>query len=165
MNNIAFIGLGTNEGNREKFLKEAIQMLAAHRCISIVDYSSIYETEPVGYTEQPLFLNMVVKIATSLTALELLDSIQKIENDLGRKRNIRWGPRTIDLDILLYNKENIKSERLIVPHPRMFERSFVVIPLLEIDKDLFGSFNINIDHLKNDPGVSLYIDREKALQL
>jgi 2-amino-4-hydroxy-6-hydroxymethyldihydropteridine diphosphokinase len=100
--------------------------------IKVVNVSSIYETDPVGYEDQDLFLNMVIQIETSLSPFELLDACMKTEKGLGRIRDVRWGPRTIDLDILLYNDENIITERLIVPHPRLHERSFVTIPLLEI---------------------------------
>lgn len=165
MNNIAYIALGTNQGDRENFLKTAIKLLGDSPHISLLDHSSIFETEPVGYTEQPSFLNMVIKIATSLTAGELLELTQKLEKDLGRKRDIHWGPRTIDLDILLYNHENIELEHLKVPHPRMFERAFVIVPLLEINKDILNQYKIDADSLTEDKGVSLYIEREKVLRL
>ena len=100
--------------------------------INVKTVSSIYETAPVGYVDQPSFLNIVVYIETSYSALEILKICQSIENELGRVREIRWGPRIIDLDILLFNNENIEVENLIVPHPRMFERAFVLVPLLEI---------------------------------
>src|SRR5699024_4742896 len=102
----------------------------------IVKESSIYETPPVGYTNQGHFLNMFIAVKTSLSAIKLLDVCQCIEQQLGRKREIRFGPRTIDLDILIYNEENIKTDRLIVPHPRMHERAFVLIPLVEIAQHL-----------------------------
>ena len=140
-------------------------MLESHPHISLLDFSSIYETEPVGYTEQPTFLNMVIKLETSFNAFELLAVTQKIENGLGRKREIHWGPRTIDLDILLYNNENIKSEHLIIPHPRMFERAFVMVPLFEIDNELLLQYKSDIDALQKDQGVSLYLERNKVLQV
>ena len=98
----------------------------------MVSTSSIYETEPVGYTEQASFLNMVVKVETDFTPFELLETTLTIEEELGRKRELKWGPRTLDLDILMFNQENIKSEKLTVPHPRMQERAFVMVPLKEI---------------------------------
>ena len=119
-------------GNRIEFLEEALKKLEAHYPIRVVNISSIYETDPVGYEDQELFLNMVAQINTNLSPIELLDACQKTELELGRKREIRWGPRTIDLDILLYNDENMIMDRLVIPHPRMHERSFVAIPLLEI---------------------------------
>ncbi|QED45910.1 2-amino-4-hydroxy-6-hydroxymethyldihydropteridine diphosphokinase [Cytobacillus dafuensis] len=132
MNNDAYIALGSNIGNRFENIKAAITSIEAAPKIKVVKTSSIYETDPVGYEEQDQFLNMVIQVRTDLTSTELLDVCLEIEKKLGRKRDIRWGPRTIDLDILLYNQENINSEKLIVPHPRMHERAFVIIPLLEI---------------------------------
>ncbi|WP_050183653.1 2-amino-4-hydroxy-6-hydroxymethyldihydropteridine diphosphokinase [Domibacillus robiginosus] len=129
----AYLSLGTNMGNREEQLKEAVRQLHNQKKLDVLAVSSIYETDPVGFTDQPSFLNIVVKVKTSMTAEELLTVCQRIENDLGRKRLVRWGPRTIDLDILLYNHDNIKSDSLIIPHPRMSERAFVLVPLAEID--------------------------------
>ncbi|MGE8207392.1 2-amino-4-hydroxy-6-hydroxymethyldihydropteridine diphosphokinase [Heyndrickxia sp. NPDC080065] len=133
MNNIAYISIGSNIDDREKYLKDACDLLDHDRDIKILAISSIYETEPVGFTEQGKFLNIVVKVETELFAEQLLDKCLNIEVELGRIRKIRWGPRTIDLDILLYNNENIETEKLVVPHPRMLERAFVLVPLLEVD--------------------------------
>ncbi|MCG3420605.1 2-amino-4-hydroxy-6-hydroxymethyldihydropteridine diphosphokinase [Oceanobacillus jordanicus] len=130
--NTVYIALGTNIEPREDHLKEALRLLMAHSEITIEKVSSIYETAPVGYTDQADFLNMVVHVHTSDSPVELLDKCQEIEQQLGRKRGVRFGPRTIDLDILLYNHENSKTERLIIPHPRMHQRAFVLIPLYEI---------------------------------
>jgi 2-amino-4-hydroxy-6-hydroxymethyldihydropteridine diphosphokinase len=135
--NSAFIALGSNIENRYNYLVNAIQLLNNHPNINVVNFSSIYETDPVGYEDQNLFLNMVVKISTDFSAADLLEFCLKTELELGRKREIKWGPRTIDLDILLYNQENIETENLIIPHPRMHERAFVMIPLLEIEPDIF----------------------------
>lgn len=136
--NDSFLSLGSNMGNRLDMLKGAVQLLMDHSSIRVVAMSSLYETDPVGFTAQDPFLNMVVRLETELNALALLDACQEIEQKLNRERLIRWGPRTIDLDILLYNQENIKTERLIVPHPRMHDRAFVLIPLLELDSSLTG---------------------------
>lgn len=163
MKNTVYLALGTNQGDRLNYLQKAIKMLVNHPDISVIDHSSIYETEPVGYTEQPKFLNMVLHLHTSLNAFELLDFTQKTEGGLGRKREIRWGPRTIDLDILLYNDENIESERLIVPHPRMFERAFVMVPLLEINNDLLKIYNIDAESINDRNGLSLFIRRNNVL--
>lgn len=130
--NQAFLGLGTNMGDRYRNLLDAMNHLKTHPEIDVVQTSSIYETDPVGFTEQDPFLNMVIEVKTSLTPIDLLNVCLQVERSLGRKRIIRWGPRIIDLDILLYNQENIESEKLFVPHPRMHERAFVLIPLLEI---------------------------------
>lgn len=134
--NIAYIGLGSNVGDREQYLVKALERIEKNPKITITKMSSIYETFPIGITEQPLFLNMVIEIETIYSPIELLDLLQKIEAESGRKRDVKWGPRTLDLDILLYNQENMKSERLIVPHPRMQERGFVLIPLYEINPAL-----------------------------
>jgi 2-amino-4-hydroxy-6-hydroxymethyldihydropteridine diphosphokinase len=104
--------------------------------VNVLAVSSVYETAPVGYTDQADFLNLVVKIEMDISAHELLEVCQKIEQGLGRERTIRWGPRTADLDILLYNNDNIAVEKLTVPHPRMQERAFVLIPLLEIEPSI-----------------------------
>ena len=133
---MAYIGMGTNLGDRESYLKDAIIELASNPSNKVVAVSSIYETDPWGYTDQGKFLNMAICLETQLTAQELLACCMQVEKNLGRKREIRWGPRTIDLDILLYNQENIVTKNLIVPHPRMLDRAFVVIPLVEIDKDI-----------------------------
>ncbi|MCM3181082.1 2-amino-4-hydroxy-6-hydroxymethyldihydropteridine diphosphokinase [Cytobacillus horneckiae] len=132
MGNIAYIGLGSNIENRLENLREAITALSIVKEINVVNSSSIYETDPVGYEEQDQFLNMVIQVETELTPFELIDACLEIEKNLGRKRLFRWGPRNIDLDILLYNHENIETDKLIIPHPRMHERAFVLIPLLEI---------------------------------
>ena len=134
--NESYLSLGSNMGDRLQMLKQAVRSLSEHPQIEVAAISSLYETEPVGFTEQEPFLNMVVHIRTELPALELLNVCQEIEQELQRKRIVRWGPRTIDLDILLYNQDNMESERLIVPHPRMHERAFVLIPLLEVNPSL-----------------------------
>ncbi|PWW18993.1 2-amino-4-hydroxy-6-hydroxymethyldihydropteridine diphosphokinase [Cytobacillus oceanisediminis] len=136
MKNTAFIAFGSNIGNRFENLKEAIEKIGQLPEVEVVNTSSIYETEPVGYENQEQFLNMAIQVSTPLNPFELLDTCLEIELNLGRKRDIRWGPRTIDLDILLFNHENIETEKLIVPHPRMHERAFVLIPLLEIDSSI-----------------------------
>ncbi|KMY46137.1 2-amino-4-hydroxy-6-hydroxymethyldihydropteridine pyrophosphokinase [Bacillus sp. FJAT-27916] len=134
--NSAYIGLGTNLGDRESYLMNAIEELSSHPSNRITAVSSIYETNPWGYEEQGKFLNMVICLQTELSPQDLLACCMYVEKKLGRKREIRWGPRTIDLDILLYNQENIVTENLIIPHPRIMERAFVAIPLVELDKDI-----------------------------
>lgn len=134
--NIAYISVGSNIGDRLHHLTEALRVLYSHEGVTMLTVSSIYETAPVGYTDQADFLNLVASIETDLRAHELLELCQKIEQELGRERIIRWGPRTVDLDILLYNNDNIVAENLLVPHPRMQERAFVLIPLLEISPEI-----------------------------
>ncbi|MFG6121034.1 2-amino-4-hydroxy-6-hydroxymethyldihydropteridine diphosphokinase [Thalassobacillus sp. B23F22_16] len=150
MGNQVYIALGSNIEPRKEYLDEAITELGSHHAIQLTSSSSIYETMPVGYTEQSDFLNMVVEIETTLRPLELLDICQSIEAQLGRKREVKWGPRTIDLDILLYNQENIVSERLIVPHPAMHERAFVMVPLGEINPDgILPNLNRTVEDILN----------------
>ncbi|RIW29843.1 2-amino-4-hydroxy-6-hydroxymethyldihydropteridine diphosphokinase [Bacillus salacetis] len=150
MESIAYLSLGSNEGNREQYLKEAIKRLNQDPEIEVAGISSIYETDPVGFTEQGQFLNLVLKVRTSLSAERLLQQCLRVEKDLGREREFRWGPRTIDLDILLYNQENIEKEDLIVPHPRMHERAFVLVPLTELSQ--------TINHPKFNTPVSALLD-------
>src|SRR5690606_974755 len=136
MDNFAFISLGSNMGDREAFLKKAIDSLGNNENIIIEKLSSIYETDPVGYTDQDCFLNMVVQIKTGLSPIELLRVCLNIEEELGRVRVSRWGPRVIDLDIIFYSDENISVERLQVPHPRLQERVFVIVPPLETTRSI-----------------------------
>lgn len=131
--NKTFLSLGSNMGDRLEMLKQAVGLLAKDPRVEVLKISSLYETDPVGLTEQDPFLNMVVYLQTELSALELLEFCQAIEKNLDRKREIRWGPRTIDLDILLFNQDAMNTERLTIPHPRMHERAFVLVPLLELD--------------------------------
>lgn len=131
-NNTVFLSLGSNIGDRFDYLRQAVKLLDDHSEICVEAVSSWYETEPVGYTDQPGFINIAVKITTTLEPHPLLDICQAVEKELNRIRLIHWGPRTIDIDILLYNEQKIISDRLIIPHERMYERSFVLIPLMEI---------------------------------
>jgi len=133
---VAFLSLGSNMDDRLSYLKGAIDELHKDEHISIREISSIYETDPVGYTNQGNFLNIVAKLETDYEADQLLRKCLQIELQLGRERKIRWGPRTIDLDILLYNQDNIETDDLSVPHPRMQERAFVIIPLLELEPNI-----------------------------
>jgi len=128
----AFIGLGSNMGDRMAYLEAALREITAQPGIRLVKASSCYESEPVGYLDQDWFINQVVEVETTLGPLELLHVLQGIENRLGRRRLIRWGPRVIDLDLLLFGDLVLRTGELTVPHPRMYERNFVLIPLNEI---------------------------------
>ncbi|MDD5070331.1 MAG: 2-amino-4-hydroxy-6-hydroxymethyldihydropteridine diphosphokinase [Candidatus Omnitrophica bacterium] len=129
----SFIGLGANLGNRKQNIERALLEIAALNCTKIIKVSSLIETLPVGGpTNQGKYLNGVVEIETGLKPEELLEALQLIEIKLKRVRKIPNGPRTIDLDILLYGKKKIKTKKLQIPHPRMSERYFVMKPLLEI---------------------------------
>lgn len=131
-----FISLGTNIEPRFDYLKKALHFLENHKEIHLIKKSKIYETDPVGYLEQDDFLNMVVQLHTTLSPLRLLDYCQDIEKQLGRERTLRFGPRTIDLDLLVYENKIIETDRLIIPHPRMHKRSFVLVPLREVAPEL-----------------------------
>ena len=128
----AFIGIGTNIGDRKENLIRTIKLLGKNGKTIIKKVSSIYETAPLGYLDQASFLNIVVEIETDLDPFELMVFTASIEKAMGRERIIKWGPRIIDLDILLYENEEIKTENLIIPHPRIEERAFVMVPLMEI---------------------------------
>lgn len=130
-----YLGLGSNVGNREQHIQQALSKLAAPD-LRIARVSSVYETEPVGFTAQRSFLNLVAEIETELFPMQLLARIGKIEQALGRVRAVPNGPRTIDVDILLYGRAVIRSARLEVPHPRMAERRFVLVPLAELAPEL-----------------------------
>lgn len=131
----AFLGLGSNLGDRLGTLQRAIDLLAAEPSIVVQRTSRIWETEPVGGPEQPDFLNVVAEIETALEPHHLLHAVNHVEAELGRSRDVRWGPRTIDIDILLIDALTLEGDRLTVPHPRMHERAFVVMPLLELLPD------------------------------
>jgi 2-amino-4-hydroxy-6-hydroxymethyldihydropteridine diphosphokinase len=132
----AYVGLGANLGPREVTLLRAADLLAAADGVEVVAVSQLRETEPVGLVEQPPFLNGAVAIDTSLPPRALLDLLLEIERSLGRVRGERWGPRTIDLDLLAYGDERVDEEGLHVPHPRLHERRFALEPLAELDPEL-----------------------------
>lgn len=128
----AYIGLGSNLGDRRQYLIEAVERLQRNESVQVARCSSIYETAPVGLADQPYFLNMAILIHTTRKPDELLRLLLDTERSLGRVRDIRWGPRTIDLDLLLYGALTLRTEELELPHPRMLERAFVLVPLMEI---------------------------------
>ena len=130
--NEAYLSLGSNLGGRKRQLQEAVRLLRANPAISNVKISSIYETAPVGYLDQGAFLNLAVRLETNLSPLDLLAVCQEVERNLQRERLVRWGPRTVDLDILLYGQEQLATDELTIPHPRMYERAFVLVPLRDL---------------------------------
>jgi 2-amino-4-hydroxy-6-hydroxymethyldihydropteridine diphosphokinase len=131
----AFLGIGSNLGDRLGSLQAAADRLASSEGVRLVASSRVYETEPVGGPDQPEFLNVVVEVDTDLTARELLTTCLGVERDLGRIRDVRWGPRTVDVDLLIFDRAVIDEPGLVVPHPRAHERSFAVMPLLELEPD------------------------------
>lgn len=130
------VALGSNIGDRQENITTAIRALSQHRDITIDKVSSLYETKPVGITDQPDFLNGVISISTTLEPLKLLEVCLGVESQMGRIRHERWGPRNIDIDILIYHSVVIGDEVLQIPHPRLHERSFVLVPLQEIAREL-----------------------------
>ena len=128
----AYISIGSNLGDRLGYIREAIRKLEHSKDVEICKASSVYETEPVGHEDQPRFLNMVLELKTTREPLSLLEHLLGIENQMGRKREQRWGPRNIDLDLLLYDDVVLNSDKLTLPHPRMHQRGFVLVPLAEI---------------------------------
>ena len=134
----AYLGLGSNLGDRNESLREAIVRLGDPEDLTAVATSSIYETDPWGYTSQPDFLNCVVEIETRLSPVELLERVEKVEQEVGRTPSWRYGPRLIDVDILMYGDLclRLSDPDLTIPHPRMEQRAFVMTPLAEIAGDV-----------------------------
>ncbi|MFH1684100.1 MAG: 2-amino-4-hydroxy-6-hydroxymethyldihydropteridine diphosphokinase [Candidatus Margulisiibacteriota bacterium] len=128
----AYLGLGSNVGDREEYIEQVIFLLEKSPHVEMVKHSTNFETEPEGEGNQPPFLNAAVAVNTKLSPHKLLDLCQEIEATLGREREIEWGPRTMDIDILLYNDDIVSDERLQIPHPLMHGRLFVLKPLREI---------------------------------
>jgi 2-amino-4-hydroxy-6-hydroxymethyldihydropteridine diphosphokinase len=130
-----YLGLGANLDDRLGNLQRAVDLLGARPGVRIVRSSRVYETEPVGGPTQPDFLNAVLEVRTDLSALDLLVSCQWVEEEMGRVRTVHWGPRSIDIDVLTFGDEVIDEPDLVVPHPRMHERGFVLLPLAELCAD------------------------------
>ncbi|MGH2819497.1 MAG: 2-amino-4-hydroxy-6-hydroxymethyldihydropteridine diphosphokinase [Actinomycetota bacterium] len=143
---VSFIGIGSNVGRREVFCRSAVEELAGSEGVEITAVSSLFETSPVGGPPQRSFVNMVVRISTTLEPRGLLDLCKRIEERLGREPSgIRWGPRVVDLDVLTFGEEKINEPDLEIPHPRMVERRFVLVPLLEIDPDASDPWGTRYD--------------------
>ena len=136
MSKTAFVGIGSNLGDREENLRRAVDLLSKEDGIAVTAVSEIRETEPVGPVEQGPFLNGAVRIETAVGPRELLDRLLAVEQRLGRVREERWGPRTIDLDLLLYGDEAVDEPGLTVPHPRLHERRFALEPLADLAPSL-----------------------------
>ncbi len=132
----AYLGLGSNLGDRARYLSEAIRLLRRLAGIRVTAVSQVYDTTPVGVVGQPNYLNLVAGIETELPAAQLLTACQGIEQALGRTRDVRWGPRTLDIDILCYGDLVSTNAALTLPHPRLAERAFVLVPLATLAPDL-----------------------------
>lgn len=146
MTTITYIGLGSNLGDSRQILIEAVQKLAT---LGTVKTSKLYQSPPMGPQDQPNYLNAVVQLQTDLAPLALLDQLQSFEQESGRVRLRHWGERTLDLDLLVYGQQHIHNSRLTVPHVGLFERDFVVIPLLDLDANI----EIKAQRLKDLPVV------------
>lgn len=128
-----YLSIGSNLGNRRETIESAVRMLEECPGIENIKQSCFYETEPVGFSSQPKFINVVIRFFCSYSPHKLLYITQNIEMMLGRKKTFRWGPRVIDIDIIIYGEKKIYTDNLIIPHPRMYERAFVLIPLADLD--------------------------------
>lgn len=129
---VAYLGLGSNLGDRLGYLQQAVERLHADARTRVQVVSSVYQTEPVGGPEQEPYLNIAVRVATRRSPAKLLRLCQAVEEALGRERTVAWGPRTIDVDILLYGPRTVERADLRIPHPRLAERPFALIPLIEV---------------------------------
>jgi 2-amino-4-hydroxy-6-hydroxymethyldihydropteridine diphosphokinase len=151
MGHIAYIGIGSNLGDKLSQCERAVSEILNIDRHKLLARSSLFKTRPIGYTSQDWFINGVLKIETDLEALELLQKLKMIESHLGRTETFRWGPRTIDLDILFFDDIEIHSDELQIPHPRIQNRQFVLIPLAEIDRNLIHPvLRKTIQELLND---------------
>lgn len=151
---VAYLSLGSNVGDREEYIEQAVFLLDKNPNIEVAKRSANYETEPEGKADQPMFINAAVEVRTKLSPYKLLDVCQEIETALGREREVEWGPRTIDIDILLYGDEIISDDKLQVPHPLMHERLFVLKPLKEIAS--------HVVHPILEKGIEALFDERKA---
>jgi 2-amino-4-hydroxy-6-hydroxymethyldihydropteridine diphosphokinase len=161
-----YLGLGSNLENRKQNLAQALELLSQY--LKVEQISSIYETEPVGYEQQPLFLNAVCRISTKLNPEKLLRLAKKIEAKLGRTPSFPNAPRPIDIDILLYSDKVFSNQDLTIPHPRLAERAFVLVPLAEIAPDLVHPVNGKpirelLDGLGNVTGVRKWAEAKKIM--
>ena len=158
MGHIAYIGLGSNIGDKVNQCEKAISEILRVDRHKLLAKSSLFKTKPIGYTSQDWFVNGVIKIETDLEPLDLLRILKAIESRLGRTKTFHWGPRPIDLDILLFDESEIRMKELQIPHPLMHERQFVLIPLVEIDRNLTHpilkkTIKELLENIKEDQGV------------
>ncbi|MBI5701195.1 2-amino-4-hydroxy-6-hydroxymethyldihydropteridine diphosphokinase [Candidatus Saganbacteria bacterium] len=153
---IAYLSLGSNVGDREEYIEQAVFLIGRLKGVEIMKRSGNYETEPEGNADQPKFINCVLEIKTTLAPHNLLEELQTIENALGREREIEWGPRTIDIDILIFGDFVISDDKLQIPHPLLHERLFVLQPLKEIAPRL-------IHPMLEKTIVALYDERKSEL--
>ncbi|RCX11266.1 2-amino-4-hydroxy-6-hydroxymethyldihydropteridine diphosphokinase [Anaerobacterium chartisolvens] len=159
MGHKVYIALGSNLGERESNLRNAVEHISNIDGLTVDKLSHIYETDPVGYLEQDRFLNMVIAAATDIEPLELLGKLQGIEDRMGRTREIHWGPRTMDIDMLIYGDKKINLPCLKIPHPQMLKRAFVLIPFKDVydcPEVLGADINKLIQSCGDRDGIKLY---------
>ncbi|MBI4633936.1 MAG: 2-amino-4-hydroxy-6-hydroxymethyldihydropteridine diphosphokinase [Deltaproteobacteria bacterium] len=158
---ISFVGIGSNRESPADRCREAIRRIAEIGGVNVLRRSSLYRTEPVGFSDQEWFINAVVEIRTILPAHELLACLRHVEDDMGRLRGTKWGPRVIDLDILFYGQEVIREEDMVIPHPELHKRRFVLVPLNEIASWMIHpAFGVSVgglmDRLEDGSTVELH---------
>lgn len=163
MGHIAYIGIGSNIGDKLNNCKKAISEILRVDHHKLLAKSSLFKTQPVGFTSQDWFVNGVIKIETDLEAFELLHTLKTIESKMGRSESFRWGPRTIDLDILFFDTIEIQTEDLQIPHPLIQNRRFVLVPLVEIDRNLTHpvlkkTIQELLTNLREDQGVEKLLE-------
>ena len=149
----AFLALGSNLGDRLANLQRAVGLLWQRSGIRVIRSSRVYETDPVGGPPQPDYLNAVIEVRTTLAPRALLDAGLTVEQEMGRERKERWGPRGIDVDVLTYGREEVDEPGLKIPHPRMHERGFVLVPLLELEADPPLPGGRRVARLRTGPGT------------
>ena len=145
---VSFVGIGSNLGDPIGNCLRAVELISSLSEVEVLRMSSLYRTDPVGFSEQDPFVNCVIEVKITLSAHFFLKSLQQIENDMGRIRTEKWGPRTVDLDILLYGQNTIEDETLTIPHPELHKRRFVLVPLCEIVPDVVHpAFGVSVKEL------------------
>ena len=157
----AYLGVGTNIGDKMKNLQDSIDSLNLLPLTKVTDVSNVYETDPVGYDDQDDFLNIVIEIETELNPDNLLGACLGIESGLGRIRTIKNGPRIIDVDLLLYENETRNTKTLILPHPRMMERNFVLKPLQDLDFENSLITKDQVQSVVTDDGIRFFSSKDK----
>ncbi len=155
MGTTAYLGLGSNLSDRLANLQAAVDLLAAQPGLRVARSSRVYETDPIGGPPQPDYLNAVLEVETDLSPSELLAACLRVEASLGRVRAERWGPRVIDIDVLTYDELRVDEPELTIPHPRMQERAFVLMPLFELDPDPALPAGARLSDVRLAPGAVL----------